>query len=292
MDNIACPVCGGAAFKKLSFFSVPSRYDKKKYPLYKCHGCGLIRPRPLPYTERTKYDIYDEEGLTKCYNPDVKKIDFESREYKDYFKNFRAYARYIKDLGIKGRHLDIGCGSGHLMQISRGMGLDPQGVELNPGIARALCEAGFNVQTEEIASPVYPAGSYALVTMNHVLEHIDDLQPFVDRVRCLLKDDGYIILGVPYIYGLMPRLLRTFWYGHGHGQHLNLFSVRSIKTLFERAGFKLIMTEIGSLDYAPLFLPRRMRKFIDLFFAGISGLKMGDNLFVVLTKISAKGGRD
>ena len=92
----------GTSFKKIALFSVPSRYDKKKYPLYKCLGCKLVRPRPLPYNEQTKYDIYDEEGLTKCYNPAVKKIDFDSREYKDYFKNFKTYARYIKKLGIKG----------------------------------------------------------------------------------------------------------------------------------------------------------------------------------------------
>lgn len=252
----------------------------------------MVRPRPLPYNELTKYNIYDEEGLTKCYNPVVKKIDFESKEYKNYFKNFGTYEHYIKKLGIKGRHLDIGCGSGHLLQISKEMGLDAEGIELNPGIARALCEAGFKARADEVSGTGYSAGAYDLVTMNHVLEHIEDLQPFLERVSYLLKDNGHIILAVPYIYGLMPRILRTFWYGHGHGQHLNLFSVRSIRILFERNGFKLIMTEMGSLDYAPLFLPRPIQKFIDLFFAGISGLKMGDNLFVVLTKVSAKGGRD
>ncbi len=292
MDNCVCPVCGGLAFKKIALFSVPSRYDKKKYPLYKCLGCKLVRPRPLPYNELTKFYIYDEEGLTKCYDPAVRKIDFDSREYKDYFKNFKTYARYIKKLGIKGRHLDIGCGSGHLLQISKEIGLDAEGIELNPGIARALCEAGFKASTDEIYSPGYSAGTYDLVTMNHVLEHIDDLQPFIERARHLLNDNGHIILAVPYIYGLMPRILRTFWYGHGHGQHLNLFSVRSLRALFERNGFKLTVTEVGSLDYAPPFLPKPMRKFIDLFFAGISGLKMGDNLFVVLKKISVKGGPD
>ncbi len=110
--------------------------------------------------------------------PSIKKIDFESREYKDYFKNFRTYARYIKKLGIKGRHLDIGCGSGHLMKISASLGLSPEGVELNAGILRAMREAGFIVHDREIGDPCYADGSYDLVTMNAVLEHLDETGRF------------------------------------------------------------------------------------------------------------------
>jgi 2-polyprenyl-3-methyl-5-hydroxy-6-metoxy-1,4-benzoquinol methylase len=284
MENYVCPVCGGTAFKKIALFSVPSRYDKKKYPLYKCLGCKLVRPRPLPYNEQTKYDIYDEEGLTKCYNPAVKKIDFDSLEYNDYFKNFGTYARSIKKLGIKGRHLDIGCGSGHLMKISASLGLSPEGVELNAGILRAMREAGFIVHDREIGDKYYADGQYSLVTMSHVMEHIDDLHTFVGNVRRLLAPGGRVMMSMPFIYGLMPNLLRTCWYGHGSGQHLNFFSKESMVILLEKHGFEIEDIVVESMDYSPLRFPDFARKMIDACCNILVRLGQGDNLFVVARK--------
>ena len=222
--------------------------------------------------------------MTKCYNPAVKKIDFDSREYKDYFKNFRTYARYIKKLGIKGRHLDIGCGSGHLMKISASLGLSPEGVELNAGILRAMREAGFIVHDREIGDPCYADGSYDLVTMSAVLEHIDELDGFMSNVVRIIKPGGYVLLAVPYIFGLMPKLLRTHWYGHGSGQHLNFFSKESMAILLEKHGFEIEDMVIESMDYAPLCLPDVARKAIDNVCGIIVACGMGDHLFVAARK--------
>ena len=279
-----CPVCGGNSFARLHLFDVPSRYDGKKYPLLRCRGCGLVRPFPLPYSEATKYEIYDEGGLTKCYDPRTKSIDFNSVEYADYFKNFYFYPEYIKKYRISGRHLDIGCGCGHLLKISRQLGLQAEGIELNPGIARAMRQAGFKVHNTELGDE-YPAEQYDLVTMSHVLEHIEKLDGFLEEVRRVMKPGAYLIMGVPYIYGLIPRLLRTYWYGHGHGQHLNLFSRKSLEVLLERNGLSVVEEKTTSMDYAPLGFPAVIRKIIDSFCGTTAAAGIGDNLAIVARKI-------
>lgn len=278
-----CPVCGGNSFARLHLFDVPSRYDGKKYPLLRCRGCGLVRPFPLPYSEATKYEIYDEGGLTKCYDPKSKTIDFGSAEYSDYFKNFRFYADYIKKYHISGRHLDIGCGCGHLMRTSARFGLEPEGIELNPGISKVMVQAGFKVHNTELGDR-FPEGYYDLATMNHVLEHIEGLDGFLKEVCRVLKPGAYLIMAVPYIDGLMPRLLRTYWYGHGHGQHLNMFSKKSLEMLLGRNGLLVVEMKTGSMDYAPLGFPAILRKAIDSVCAAIASAGMGDNLVVVARK--------
>ena len=287
---MGCAVCGCEDLRKLVLFSVPSRYDGRKYPLYRCARCGLVRPVPLPYTEKTKYDVYDEEGITKCYDPVKRTIDFGSKEYSDYFKNFRQYGEYIRKLKISGRHLDVGCGSGHLMRLSRDLGLSPEGVELNAGIMRAMREAGFVVHDAEICDPYYPDASYDLVTLNHVMEHIDDLGEFVRCLSRIVRPGGYVIMAVPYISGLIPRVLRTHWYGHGSGQHLNFYSVRSLTLLLKRHGFEVADVKVDSMDYAPLGLPEPVRKAIDTGCRLLVRLGLGDNLFVAARKSGRPGG--
>jgi len=286
---MACVVCGGERLIRLVMFHVPSRYDGKDYPLYRCATCGLVRPVPLTYTEETKYDVYDDEGITKCYDPATKRVMFGSREYRDYFKNFEGYRGYIEKLGIKGRHLDVGCGSGHLMTISREMGLKPEGVELNAGILAAMREAGFTVHDREICDPYYEAGSFDLVTMNHVMEHIAEPGVFTGCINRITKEGGHVIMAFPYIYGIMPRLLRSRWYGHGSGQHLNFFSKESITMLLNKSGFEVVDIKAESMDYAPLCLPEPIRAVIDLACRGIAALGLGDNLFVVARKVRQAG---
>ncbi len=76
----------------------------------------------------------------------------------------------------------------------------------------------------------------------------------------ITKPGGYVLLAVPYIFGLMPQLLRTHWYGHGSGQHLNFFSKESMVILLEKHGFEIEDMVIESMDYAPLCLPDVARK--------------------------------
>jgi len=286
---MACVVCGVESLVRLVMFQVPSRYDGRQYPLYRCVRCGLVRPVPLTYTEETKYDVYDDEGITKCYDPKAKTIDFDSKEYRDYYKNFGRYRLYVEKYAITGRHLDVGCGSGHLMNILKGSGLKSEGVELNAGILASMREAGFTVHDREVCDPYYPDGAYDLVTLSHVMEHIDDVRGFTGCVNRITKEGGWLIMGFPYIYGLMPRLLRSRWYGHGSGQHLNFFSKESITMLLNKSGFEVVDIKAESMDYAPLGLPEFIRAMIDLVCRGIAALGLGDNLFVVARKVRAAG---
>ena len=124
------------------------------------------------------------------------------------------------------------------MKISASLGLSPEGVELNAGILRAMREAGFTVHDREIGDKYYADGTYDLVTMSAVLEHIDQLDGFVSNVVRIIRPGGYVLLTVPYIFGLMPNLLRTHWYGHGSGQHLEFLLEESMAILLEKHGFK------------------------------------------------------
>ncbi|MEK6906850.1 MAG: class I SAM-dependent methyltransferase [Nanoarchaeota archaeon] len=275
-----CPICYNTHFKRIFFMKEIARWNNKKYPLFKCTKCGLVRPNPLPYTEISKFPIYDSDDNLKFYNPKTKRIDFGDAEYKDYFKHFLQYVYFVKKYKIKGKHLDVGCGAGHIIQLLFDAGLNSEGLEISKKLFNSL-KLRYKVHCSELNRL---SSKYNLITLSHVLEHIINLEQFVKELNKHLYTKGFVIVSIPYIKGIVPRLLRTKWYGLGHGQHLNLFSKKSLKLLFEKNGFKILEFKIGILDYTHKRFPKPLNLGILFISELIEYTLLGDNLYMVAIK--------
>lgn len=272
-----CPICESKKKRKIFFFQETDLDNKKKYNLFRCKSCGLIRPSPLPYNEVSKKSVYNK--------PKEKiEIDYESLESKHYLKNFKPYADYIQKNKIKGSHLDIGCGGGFLLYLTKKNGLKSEGIELNANAVKTLTEKGFIVHEKELGHKVYKGKKYNLITANHVLEHIEDLHSFLQEVNKLLDKEGYFIVAFPFIHGLIPQILRTRWYGQGYGTHLNFFSIKNIKQLLKQNEFKVVEIKISSMDYTTYKMPKPIKKFVKFICNTLIYFNLGDNLFVVAKK--------
>lgn len=278
-----CIVCGSKEHKKVRLISEYSKYNKKKYPLYKCLKCGLIRPVPLPYTEETKEDVYDETDNIHFFDSKTGKIQEESIEFKYYFKHFKPYLKIIDKYEIKDPVMDVGCGSGHLMQLLEEKGMKVEGMEINPVLVNALKDK-YKIHLALIGDKRLKNNAYNLVTFNQVLEHVEDPEDFLRGVNKITKKEGYIIFASPYLYGFIPNIIRSFWYGMSKGQHLNFFSKKSLKILLEKTGFELVEFKPLCVDYAHPKFPRVVNFFGDLVSSTIVKLGGGDNIFVVAKK--------
>ena len=273
---------------KVPLINEISRYTKIKYPLFKCKSCGFIRPNPLPYKDDDKLEIYDSPDNIKFYDKKKKKINRESKEYKYYFKHFRPYLELVKKYKIKGRALDIGCGAGHLMLCLKNNGFDTEGIEISPVLVSTLKKERCKVYCSEINDKKIKRNHYNLITFNQVLEHIEYPEKFIENVRTKLAERGYLILAVPYIYGLVPNILRSKWYGLGYGQHVNFFSKKSLEIMLERNGFEVSEFKVLIVDYAHPKFPKVLNLFAEFLSKIIVFLGLGDNLFVVAKKKEAK----
>lgn len=275
-----CIICRSENLKKIPMLNEVARWNKRKYPLFKCGECGFARPYPLPYTDESKLLVYDAEENIRFYNPKTRKIDFKSKEYQDYFKHFTQYEEFVEKYKIEGRHLDVGCGAGHIIYLISAKGMKSEGLEISKKLVNALKEK-FRVHCSEIKSL---NKEYELITLSHVLEHVEEVVGFARELNKHTRKNGYVILSVPYLNGIIPRVLRTKWYGLGHGQHLNFFSKKSIKKLFEDSGFEILEFKKGVLDYTYKRFPKSLNLFIIFASRLIKILNLGDNLYVVAKK--------
>ncbi len=133
------------------------------------------------------------------------------------------------------RVLEAGCYDGHLLELFEEQGALGVGVE--PCVAAAefaRSRRGLDVRTGRLEDVSLADGSFDLVVLSHVLEHVLDPRSTLERCRKLLRDGGTLFVEVPNV--LRPRVesavdFFTF-------DHLFHFSPATLSRLARRAGFE------------------------------------------------------
>ena len=117
------------------------------------------------------------------------------------------------------------------------------GLELDQGVVNRLREQGYLgvycERAEAISS--FPDGGIDLVTMFHVIEHVDNPAAVVGRIRRWLSPGGVFAVETPNLESWDARLFhRTYWGGYHIPRHWNLFTPGSIARLLQENGLEVL----------------------------------------------------
>lgn len=102
-----------------------------------------------------------------------------------------------------GRVLDIGCGTGFLLERLAERGFSGVGIDLSPeSVAHArrrLAEVGAADRlTAEVGSAYEPPdGPFDLIALTDVLEHLEDPRACLAALRAVLAPDGLLVISTP-----------------------------------------------------------------------------------------------
>lgn len=140
-----------------------------------------------------------------------------------------------------GRLLDVGFGAGSLLATAKRHGWKTFGVEASESAVTSgrVNEIGELTHGDFSTAP-FPAESFDVVSMQELVEHLPDPDPFLRRAREVLRPGGLLYLATPHGRGVSGRLLGPTWSVLKPPEHLQLYSARSIKARLERAGFERI----------------------------------------------------
>ncbi|MBN1526155.1 MAG: class I SAM-dependent methyltransferase [Candidatus Omnitrophica bacterium] len=150
--------------------------------------------------------------------------------------------------------LEVGCGSGVTgLAIKDRLGayIEVTGVELNPDAAsKAKCRIDTVLvgDVETLTLP-FEAGTFDCIIYGDVLEHLKDPWGLLKRQRPLLTPGGCAIASIPNIahYRILKMLRKREWRYEDSGildrSHLRFFTIRSIETMFDGAGFDVLRIE-------------------------------------------------
>ncbi|CAN5150973.1 class I SAM-dependent methyltransferase [soil metagenome] len=162
------------------------------------------------------------------------------------FGNGAIADRALRLLPAGGHVLDIGCASGGLLALLRSRAGHLAGLELSPTAAQAAAQLGDHVvcgALEDAGLPFEP-GTFDLVVLADVLEHLCDPAAGLARAISWCRPGGAILVSVPNIAHWHARLtlLLGRWPQNDSGtfdaSHLRWFTRDSMKALLTGAGLQ------------------------------------------------------
>ncbi len=154
--------------------------------------------------------------------------------------------RRILPFEPNGRLFELGFGDGYYLRLMKDMGWECWGTELDLKIVEAHQSLGINAFTK-LSDNEIPRNYFHWVTAYHVLEHVYDPVPTLEKMFKMLKHGGRIYIGVPNMDGLIPRLFRGCWYNLGVPVHPQQFSAKTLVRCLRNAGFQDIRLRHRSL---------------------------------------------
>ena len=237
INHDKCPLCKSSAIRK-RFVCIDKFATGEQFDIYECTDCGLVFTQNFPdekeidrYYESPAYISHSNtsKGLVNSVYHLVRKIMLQKK------------ARKVEQLtGHKsGRLLDYGAGTGHFARIMKSRGWDVTAIEKN-GKARelALREFGFEMQPVEALKAIKDK-ELDIVTMWHVMEHIQEPDNMWRELHRILADSGIAIIAVPNSASYDALNYKEYWAAYDVPRHLWHFTPDTIAQWGGKHGFTL-----------------------------------------------------
>jgi 2-polyprenyl-3-methyl-5-hydroxy-6-metoxy-1,4-benzoquinol methylase len=157
----------------------------------------------------------------------------------------RAHAKLLEAVGPNARVLDVGCSSGYLSAPLAERGNTIVGLELDPVAAReaeSYCERVLVGDVETMELPLEP-GSFDVVLLGDVIEHLRNPVAALARLRPFLRTGGRLVLSTPNVanWAIRLSLLAGRWRYTDRGildrSHTHLFTRATLRAALEQAGY-------------------------------------------------------
>ncbi len=165
----------------------------------------------------------------------------------------RSYHRqpYVLDGVIPGRMLDVGCGSGDLLEHFAKRGWEIYGIDPSASAVAAAAKRGAAVHQGTLRDQPWQPGSFALITFQHALEHIEEPVEALKRARTLLAPGGLLVIDVPNWACWQRRLLfGSRWHPLELPRHLQHFSPQALERLAALLGLRV--RSVGTTSSVPV----------------------------------------
>ena len=238
--RIICPICGSperilkfpstlnsAAANVNDYVGTNTGYAKY-HDMYQCSACQVLYMDPIDSgLDDLCSDVVDADYLTS---------------WDDRALIFRDHLKYLKNHIKHGKLLDVGCYAGIFLNEAKREGFDVTGVEPSKWAAQyAQNKVNCSVYQGMFNSVGISDGSFDVVTIWDVIEHLANPRESVEKAFSLLRTGGYIAITTHDIESVFSRLMggRYPWLMRFHLVH---FSPKTLTKMLEATGFKTVET--------------------------------------------------
>ncbi len=214
-----CPGCGSIVGRPIG--------KKNGFDMLACGGCRSIYSATIPdHAPADAYDdYYTEANLTVP--------DFIHARSNDIIRGFASFRQI-------GRMLDLGSGSGVILDAARTQGWEAYGLEVSaPAVEHARAK-GFEIFHGTLEEAKYPTGHFDVVTASEILEHLADPESTLKEIARILRRGGMFWGTTPSSTGASFKLMGADWSMVAPPEHAQLFSAKAVRQMCMKAGFKAV----------------------------------------------------
>lgn len=219
------------------------------WKLVRCENCGLLFIDPQPG--------WDE--LSAHY----------PKEYHAYLRKDSKLTVFLRGFGLRnrvnsilrkasvqqGKLLDVGCATGDFLDAFKAAsGWDVTGLEIVDDAAAVARAKGLMIIEKDLEEANLEAGSFDVITLWDVLEHMPDPAKVLLICYTLLKPGGMIVLKCPDPAGGEASMFQESWIGYEAPQHLFGFPKPVLVNKLKEIGFPLVNTAYTGSDYSAFFV--------------------------------------
>jgi 2-polyprenyl-3-methyl-5-hydroxy-6-metoxy-1,4-benzoquinol methylase len=158
------------------------------------------------------------------------------------------------------RLLDVGAGSGILVEAASRMGIKAEGVEPSSWLSVAARTHGCRVYHGVLPHPD-AVGPYDVVTLIDVIEHVEDPLGLLKAGAALLAPDGLLAIVTPDVSSLAARLMGWRWW-HFRVAHIGYFNSHTLALLCQRAGLESMKRERPAWYFSVSYLRQRLARYL------------------------------
>jgi SAM-dependent methyltransferase len=238
VDYTHCPACGSPSIHPV-LSTKDYAVSGQTFTIWQCADCSLRFTQYVPGTDRIG-DYYKSEDYISHTNTSK---GFINRLYQIVRKRtLKQKRRLICRAASKnsGQLLDVGSGTGAFVNEMRKNGWQVTGLEPDAG-ARKVANDVFGCELKNTDELFRLSGnSFDVITLWHVLEHVHDLQQYLQQLKVLLKADGRLVIAVPNYTSFDAAVYSQYWAAYDVPRHLYHFSPLSMKLLMEKHEMKII----------------------------------------------------
>lgn len=232
-EALHCWICGGGHLRLVKPGNLPDvlhpealRITDANYGLtadiFRCESCGFLQcpnvPRVLELYEQMSDESYEDTRAARS-------------------QQARALINIISRYKKTATLLDVGAGSGILVEEALASGFDARGIEPSSPLQATAAQRGLPV-THGVLPHSGLTGPFEVVTLIDVIEHVPDPVDLMRRIKSVMAPDGICIVVTPDVSSVAARLMGWKWW-HFRAAHIGYFNKSTLALALEKAGLRV-----------------------------------------------------
>ncbi len=251
-----CPICGSSTTAKV--FSLVDHFStKESFSIFYCLNCNFRFTNNFP-TDDIIEKYYDSTNYIS--HSDSKK-GLTNQMYHFFRKRMlKKKVNLVSEAVIKSRFshvnkpnqslhlLDVGCGTGYFLDAAKKQDYTVFGIEKDIKAREyAINNFELSVKSDGYLWDIENE-SFDVITLWHVLEHMQNLNKVIERINNILVPNGVLILALPNHESYDAKKYKEFWAAYDVPRHLWHFTTTTVERLLNKHQFIIIKQKSMPLD--------------------------------------------